>query len=449
MPYSVETFRITPVEDGVPTTTVTLNRTDLEQQVSRPQAGVLTWQDVALEGATPRLAGDDVWQRDVYPLTDWAILPVPSLQLFGGNEGFRPQLSLEFRGTRPVQPTPFRSRPRPAADPRRVLGSRARREPVGQDLPPVRSESARYYAGWDPKLMRLTGDYLFKLTPTPMPGPRSATSSAALPASSTEVLWKPVQQNWGLGAELNYVWQRDFEGLGFGYYDYDVVMGHASLYWDTGWYGLEAQFDAGRYLAGDWGGTFTLQRQFANGWMVGAYVTKTNVSAEEFGEGSFDKGILLDDSAALVDAVRDARRRSTATFARCRATAAPSSTSPTGSIRRCAISTSGGSSAAGETSGSEADLGPDRARGAGRLQQRRHRSDRRGGDGGARRILAGRRGDAVAAAPARPLTRADIDRRGRRRDLGAPRGRPGAVADVCDGAERPATSPSSRSSGSR
>ena len=53
--------------------------------------------------------------------------------------------------------------------------------------------------------------------------------------------------------------QRDFDSpFGFGYYDYDVATGHASLYWDTGWYGIETQFSAGRYLAGDWGGTLAV-----------------------------------------------------------------------------------------------------------------------------------------------------------------------------------------------
>ncbi len=72
-----------------------------------------------------------------------------------------------------------------------------------------------------------------------------------------------------------------------------MVTGQASLYWDTGYHGLELELDAGRYLAGDWGGTITVTRQFANGWSVGAYATKTNVSAEEFGEGSFDKGVMI------------------------------------------------------------------------------------------------------------------------------------------------------------
>jgi hypothetical protein len=295
MPYSVETFRITPIEGGVPTTTVTLDRTDLERQADRPLAGLESFESASFAGAQPSLSGEDVWRREVYPLNDWAIVPVPTVQFFGGNEGFRPQLSIEFRDTlRFSQGLSVTGRVRQP-----VLGAYDDPGPDTDDpnenetLPPVRSESDRYYAGWQPKLMRLTGDYLFKLNPDTYGRASLGYIERAFAGISTEVLWKPVEQNWGLGAELNYVWQRDFEGLGFGYYDYDVVMGHASVYWDTKWYGIEAQVDLGRYLAGDWGGTLTLTRQFANGWEIGAYVTKTNVSSEEFGEGSYDKGILL------------------------------------------------------------------------------------------------------------------------------------------------------------
>ena len=43
--------------------------------------------------------------------------------------------------------------------------------------------------------------------------------------------------------------------------------------------------DAGRYLAGDWGATFALDREFDNGWKVGAYFTLTDMPFDEFGEG--------------------------------------------------------------------------------------------------------------------------------------------------------------------
>jgi hypothetical protein len=86
--------------------------------------------------------------------------------------------------------------------------------------------------------------------------------------------------------------QRDFEQL-FTFRDYDIVTGHASVYWDTGWRGVGVQVDGGRYLAGDWGGTLTMKRRFANGWEFGGFFTLTDVPFDDFGEGSFDKGLFL------------------------------------------------------------------------------------------------------------------------------------------------------------
>ena len=51
--------------------------------------------------------------------------------------------------------------------------------------------------------------------------------------------------------------------------------------------------DAGRYLAGDWGATLSLDREFRNGWKVGVFATFTDVSFDDFGEGSFDKGLRI------------------------------------------------------------------------------------------------------------------------------------------------------------
>lgn len=39
--------------------------------------------------------------------------------------------------------------------------------------------------------------------------------------------------------------------------------------------------------------TLTLDREFANGWKVGAFATLTDMPFETFGEGSFDKGIRI------------------------------------------------------------------------------------------------------------------------------------------------------------
>ncbi len=113
-----------------------------------------------------------------------------------------------------------------------------------------------------------------------------------------EWLYRPWHSPWALGVDLNRVQQRNFDqGLGFdkagSQTGYRQSTGHATLYWDTGWNDTHAKLSAGRYLAGDMGATLDVSRSFKNGVTMGAWATKTNVSAEKFGEGSFDKGLYL------------------------------------------------------------------------------------------------------------------------------------------------------------
>ncbi len=109
----------------------------------------------------------------------------------------------------------------------------------------------------------------------------------------SEVLYRPFGENWAMGMDANWVKQRGFR-QNFAFRDYDVVTGHASLYYRFGdQHPVLATLSAGRYLAGDVGATLNLARTFRNGVSMGAWATKTNVSAAEFGEGSFDKGIYV------------------------------------------------------------------------------------------------------------------------------------------------------------
>ncbi|MEE4301564.1 MAG: YjbH domain-containing protein, partial [Pseudomonadales bacterium] len=110
--------------------------------------------------------------------------------------------------------------------------------------------------------------------------------------AGAEVLWRPFGSRFAVGANAIAVRQRDFD-RGFGFRDYDTVIGHLSAYWASPIYEMDVIVHAGRYLARDWGTTIEVQRTFPNGWSVGAFATFTDVSAREFGEGSFDKGITL------------------------------------------------------------------------------------------------------------------------------------------------------------
>lgn len=107
-----------------------------------------------------------------------------------------------------------------------------------------------------------------------------------------EILYRPFPRRIALGFNLNYVWQRGYEKR-FSHRDYKVFTGHASLYWATPFQNYDLALHAGRYLARDLGATFELRRTFNNGWMVGGFFTLTDVPFDEFGEGSFDKGLFF------------------------------------------------------------------------------------------------------------------------------------------------------------
>jgi hypothetical protein len=107
-----------------------------------------------------------------------------------------------------------------------------------------------------------------------------------------EMLYRPFPSRFAVGLNLNYVWQRGYEKR-FSHQNYAVLTGHASLYWASPVANYDVALHAGRYLAKDLGATFELRRTFDNGWMVGGFFTLTDVPFEEFGEGSFDKGLFF------------------------------------------------------------------------------------------------------------------------------------------------------------
>ena len=107
-----------------------------------------------------------------------------------------------------------------------------------------------------------------------------------------ELLYSPFSSRLAFGLNLNWVKQRDYDKK-FDFLDYSVLTGHISAYWATPWYNYDVSLHVGKYLAKDKGATIEVGRTFDNGWVIGAFSTFTDVSAEEFGEGSFDKGLFF------------------------------------------------------------------------------------------------------------------------------------------------------------
>ena len=58
-------------------------------------------------------------------------------------------------------------------------------------------------------------------------------------------------------------------------------------------FAVDAKVSFGEYLAGDKGLTVELSRTYINGTSFGVFATFTDVTREQYGEGSFDKGIFF------------------------------------------------------------------------------------------------------------------------------------------------------------
>lgn len=107
-----------------------------------------------------------------------------------------------------------------------------------------------------------------------------------------EILYQPFRSRLAYGFSMNWVKQRDYD-KSFNHLDYSTVTAFASIYWATPFYNYDIAIHAGQFLAKDMGAKFEIRRTMDNGWVLGAWATLTDVPFEDFGEGSFDKGIFL------------------------------------------------------------------------------------------------------------------------------------------------------------
>ena len=108
-----------------------------------------------------------------------------------------------------------------------------------------------------------------------------------------EYLYFKSKTNYALGFEIFNVVKRDYE-MRFKTLDYKNTIGSINLYYrNTEIIPFDAKVSYGEYLAGDIGTTFELSRSYINGTKFGIFATFTDVTSDQFGEGSFDKGIFF------------------------------------------------------------------------------------------------------------------------------------------------------------
>lgn len=283
-PRDIGRFNVVLSEAGIPVTSVMLKRGDLETLEFEVHGADRLRAGTVISDETARRA----FSVQDYRVSQFRIEPYIKPDLFDPDAPVRADAGLSFSARYEPMPGLVFS----GLVQQRLLGNISDNVRFGDSvLPPVRTNALLYAKASDTSLAELTAAYYFRPGDDLFGRVTVGYLETMFGGISTELLWKPQSSKLALGAEVNYAVQRDYDEM-FGFQDYDIVTGHVSAYYDVG-RDYVAQVDVGRYLAGDIGATFTLAREFDNGFRIAAYATKTDVSAADFGEGSFDKGILL------------------------------------------------------------------------------------------------------------------------------------------------------------
>ncbi len=292
LPESVEELTVAQEQGGLETSRLTVYRSDLVAASGLQGSVDEIWIDAKLSPPIDehdKASGLYRPERQ-YPRFSWDILPVIKQHLGDDDDGnYRAEVFATLRG----QVELFRGLTLTGDVTQDLFGNLDKVPPrTGVNVPRVRSDIARYTDEGTTAITRLSADYLFSPDQNWYARVSAGIFETMYGGLGGEILYRPYGSNWAVGADLNWVKQRDFDQL-FDFQGYDTVTGQASLYYEVPQYGLRGVASAGRYLAGDYGVTFDLSREFGNGIRLGAWATVTDMSRRDFGPGSYDKGIYL------------------------------------------------------------------------------------------------------------------------------------------------------------
>jgi hypothetical protein len=291
LPGNIEQFTIVYVGKGLETSRVSILRKDLENAARHRGSPEEIWANTVIE--EPHVSqdpGPDAYKTGVYPEFTWSLRPKlnqyigdPDIGLWAGD--LRAAFSARLKLNRNLWFS--------AAASKLLFGNldniKRRSNSV---LPHVRSDVQLYAEKGRDSIDQIEVDYLFRPGKYLYGRVSAGIFETMYGGVGGELLWYKQGLPVAFGLDLNWVKKRDFnQGLGF--QDYETVTGNFSIYYDLPFYNMSLATSFGRYLAKDKGVTFDLSRRFDSGIVVGGFFTLTNVSARDFGEGSFDKGFYM------------------------------------------------------------------------------------------------------------------------------------------------------------
>ena len=291
VPIKYNKFTVVVAELGIPIVEITVDRNEIASIVDAPNSELLSLKAAEINSAKSVYKNSNPNYNNKLKY-DWSILPYYRLHLFDPDKPIYYDFGPRLRARILPKPGLMIS----ASLEKSVVSSfdRIWRGAKGS-LPHVRTNMKEYLNVLDERIEYLTMSSYFKLQDEVYGRITAGYLEPMYAGISSEILFSPINKNYAFGAEINTVKAREFRQL-FGFREIDglsKINGHLSGYLDTGFYYYKSQFDVGKYLAGDIGATLKLSRNFPNGWKVGGFFTLTDAGFQEFGEGSFDKGIFL------------------------------------------------------------------------------------------------------------------------------------------------------------
>ncbi|MCF4009308.1 YjbH domain-containing protein [Rheinheimera sp. UJ63] len=166
-------------------------------------------------------------------------------------------------------------------------------DPLDTALPRVRTFVREYVTRSRLSVENVYGHWQNQIAPSLFAQAYVGYLETMFGGAGLELLYRPVDSNFSVGFDLNYVKQRSFEKE-FAFFDYSVLTGHINVYWQPEFLpDTRLTFNIGQFLAKDKGVNVDFAKRFDSGMIIGAYAAITDASAADYGEGSFTKGFYL------------------------------------------------------------------------------------------------------------------------------------------------------------
>lgn len=288
-PKEISTFKLESVNAGMSMNEVIIDRESFTR-VQGDNLYKLARKDIAIQSSQFKKESYEYNPEGGFPATFWKISPVIRSQI-GGPDGFYfGDISLGYNSE-----TKFSRNIALITQAQVGILNNFGELKLASDsiLPHVRSDIVQY--------LKSTRDYSIRrvqlnIFNNPFKNIYTKFSAGLLEEMFSgyggEVLYRPFHKNYAIGAELWQVRQREYNML-FEHLDYETLTGHVNFYYKEPRSQVLLTLRGGRFLAKDSGINFDFSRIFPSGLRMGAFFSLTDISEQEFGEGSFDKGFYF------------------------------------------------------------------------------------------------------------------------------------------------------------